>query len=184
MDRTGQVDPMVFVKDHGPEILKKVYERFYATRRTKKQLYDPLTHKLRRGINNKREALIILLSVRQMAQSANIKNFWFSKDELKLLGAVVSRELTGLNVTKKLISSLTDSYDLGQTKSQIMPHEIADASKRLTVKEVAALLGFNEFTIYKMARAGRIPCIKVRRHIRFRLSDIEAWEDKHSYGKL
>jgi len=59
-----------------------------------------------------------------------------------------------------------------------------DGSKRLTVKEVAKLLGFNEFTIYKMARTGRIPCIRIRRHLRFRLADIERWEDKHSYGKL
>lgn len=182
MDRTNP-DHVPFVKEHDPEILKKIYERFYATRRSKKQLYDPLTHKLRIGIDNKAEALIILLSVRQMAQSANIKNFWFSKDELKLLDPVVSRDSTGSNVTKNLISSLTDSYDPGQTKSH-MPHEIADASKRLTVKEVAALLGFNEFTIYKMAASGRIPCIKIRRHIRFRLSDIEKWEDKHSYGKF
>ena len=65
-----------------------------------------------------------------------------------------------------------------------MPNNAIDGSKRLTVREVAKLLGFNQFTIYKMVRSGRIPSIRIRRHIRFRLSDIEAWENKNSYGKL
>jgi len=65
-----------------------------------------------------------------------------------------------------------------------MSDDAIDGSKRLTVKQVAELLGFNQFTIYKMAKTGRIPVIRIRRHLRFRLSDIEKWEDKHSYGKL
>ena len=59
-----------------------------------------------------------------------------------------------------------------------------DGSKRLTVREVAELLGVHKFTIYRWAKTGRIPCIRFRRHLRFRVSDIEKWEDKHSYGKL
>ena len=45
----------------------------------------------------------------------------------------------------------------------------------------------NEWTIYKWARLGLIPCIRQGRGgrtIRFKLADIEAWEQEQTTGKL
>lgn len=65
-----------------------------------------------------------------------------------------------------------------------MPETATASSKRLTVQDVAELYGYNQSTIYKWVRIGRIPCIRIHRQIRFRLSDIEKWEEENTTGKL
>ena len=68
-----------------------------------------------------------------------------------------------------------------------MPELPSGNSKRLTVKQVAELLGLSEWTIYKWARVGLIPCIRQGRggrQIRFKLADIEQWEAEQTTGKL
>lgn len=66
-----------------------------------------------------------------------------------------------------------------------MPDTIApDRDKRLTAREVAELLGVHLETIYKWTRSGRIPHIKLRHRIRFRLRDIERWEAQQTLGKF
>jgi excisionase family DNA binding protein len=68
-----------------------------------------------------------------------------------------------------------------------MPETVNLREKRLTVREVAQILGLNEFTIYKWARLGLIPCIRQGhggRQLRFKLSDIEKWEEEQTTGKL
>ncbi len=47
----------------------------------------------------------------------------------------------------------------------------------MTVEDVAALLRINKSTVYRMAKAGRIPATRVGRQWRFRLSAIEAFLD-------
>lgn len=57
--------------------------------------------------------------------------------------------------------------------------------KRLTAAQVAEMLGVNVHTIYKWARTGRIPCIKLGRHrMRFKLSDLERWLTQQTTGKF
>jgi excisionase family DNA binding protein len=68
-------------------------------------------------------------------------------------------------------------------KGGTMPNTVTQ-DKRLTAREVAELLGLDRDTIYKWARAGRIPCIKFRHRMRFRLSDIERWEKQQTVGKF
>jgi excisionase family DNA binding protein len=63
-----------------------------------------------------------------------------------------------------------------------MPDTMED--KRLTAKQVAELLGLDRQTIYNWAKTGRIPCIKLRHRMRFRLSDIERWEKQQTSGKF
>jgi excisionase family DNA binding protein len=68
-----------------------------------------------------------------------------------------------------------------------MPETANLSAKRLTVDEVAEILGLNKFTIYKWARLGLIPCIRQGRggrQLRFKLSDIEKWEEEQTTGKL
>ena len=69
-------------------------------------------------------------------------------------------------------------------RAQAMLENQPATAKRLSVKQVAEMLGYNPFTIYKWARIGRIPCIRMRRQIRFRLSDILEWEREQTTGKL
>lgn len=54
----------------------------------------------------------------------------------------------------------------------------------LTAQEVADRLGLNVYTVYKWARTRRIPCIRFKRQYRFKLSDIERWEQRHTVGKF
>jgi excisionase family DNA binding protein len=72
-----------------------------------------------------------------------------------------------------------DSPNKGETMRDTVTQD-----KRLTAKQVAEMLGLNRDTIYKWARCGRIPCIKLRHRLRFRLSDIERWEKQQTVGKF
>jgi excisionase family DNA binding protein len=45
----------------------------------------------------------------------------------------------------------------------------------LTPEDVAELLQVDRETIYRMARRGELPAIKVARHWRFRAARIERW---------
>ena len=56
--------------------------------------------------------------------------------------------------------------------------------KRLTATQVAEIVGVHVETIYKWARNGRIPCIKLRHRMRFKQSDIDSWLSKHTTGKF
>ncbi len=44
----------------------------------------------------------------------------------------------------------------------------------MTAPEVAEKLGLALNTVYVLARAGRIPCVRLGRVVRFRASEIEA----------
>lgn len=45
----------------------------------------------------------------------------------------------------------------------------------LTAREVADRLGFRTETVLRWARDGELPSLKVRRAVRFREVDVEAW---------
>jgi excisionase family DNA binding protein len=49
------------------------------------------------------------------------------------------------------------------------------AGRLLTPEDLAELLGVDRETIYRMARRGELPAIKVARHWRFRAERIERW---------
>jgi excisionase family DNA binding protein len=51
----------------------------------------------------------------------------------------------------------------------------ASSSRLLTPEDVAELLKVDRETIYRMARRGELPAIKVARHWRFRAARIERW---------
>ncbi len=51
----------------------------------------------------------------------------------------------------------------------------ADASKIMTIKEVADYLKVTERTIYRLAAAKQIPAFKVGGSWRFSLADIDQW---------
>ncbi|MBO7430258.1 MAG: helix-turn-helix domain-containing protein [Spirochaetia bacterium] len=52
--------------------------------------------------------------------------------------------------------------------------------KLLSVGEVAAALQVKISTVYQYVNAGKLPCVKVGRRIRFKEEDIEAWIKSNS----
>ena len=51
----------------------------------------------------------------------------------------------------------------------------AGVSRLLTPEDLADLLGVDRETVYRMARRGELPAIKVARHWRFRAERIDRW---------
>lgn len=48
----------------------------------------------------------------------------------------------------------------------------------LTVNEVAEYLRVNPQTVYRKAKAGELPAVRIGRVIRFRKAELEAWLDQ------
>ncbi len=57
--------------------------------------------------------------------------------------------------------------------------------KLLTLQEIAKRLQISETTLYKLARNGKIPAIKVGNQWRFKMEDIDSWleSQKVTQGK-
>jgi len=57
--------------------------------------------------------------------------------------------------------------------------------KLLTLQQIATRLQISETTLYKLARNGKIPAIKVGNQWRFKLDDVDKWleSQKVTQGK-
>lgn len=57
--------------------------------------------------------------------------------------------------------------------------------KLLTLQQIATILQISETTLYKLARNGKIPAIKVGNQWRFKMEDIDKWleSQKLTQGK-
>jgi excisionase family DNA binding protein len=53
-----------------------------------------------------------------------------------------------------------------------------DAGRILTPSEVAELLRVPESWVYRAAREGRLPCIRLGRYVRFGEHELERWLDE------
>lgn len=53
----------------------------------------------------------------------------------------------------------------------------------LTVKQVADYLQIDEHTVYRLAKKGEIPAVKIAGQWRFKKELIEEWLEKHISGK-
>ena len=49
------------------------------------------------------------------------------------------------------------------------------AAEVMTVSEVAEYLRVNPQTVYRKAKAGELPAVRIGRAIRFRRSELDAW---------
>jgi len=54
----------------------------------------------------------------------------------------------------------------------------------MTVKQVAEYLQMDEHTIYKLARSGQIPSIKIAGQWRFKKEVIDKWIESESIGSI
>lgn len=60
-------------------------------------------------------------------------------------------------------------------RRQMSCDRLAQPQKLLTPDEVAVLLGIERVTVIRLARAGKIPSIKIGKVWRFRPTTIDAW---------
>ena len=70
-------------------------------------------------------------------------------------------------------------------KHDASPHpdrDTQDPQGLLTAKQVAALLSLSAQTVYRLARQGRLPYIRLHGSLRFRRSDIENWLRAKSFN--
>ena len=62
-----------------------------------------------------------------------------------------------------------------------MPQPITQLVSR---KEVAAILGISERTVWSMTNAGEIPCVRIRKRVLYRLSHIQQYIEEKTRGVL
>ncbi len=55
--------------------------------------------------------------------------------------------------------------------------EVPANGEIMKIDEVARLLRIPESSLYRLAEEGRIPCVKVGKHWRFRMSTLSRWMD-------
>ena len=59
-----------------------------------------------------------------------------------------------------------------------------DEKEIMTVKQIAQYLQMDEHTIYRLARSGQIPAIKIAGQWRFKRDVIDKWINEKSIGNL
>jgi excisionase family DNA binding protein len=57
---------------------------------------------------------------------------------------------------------------------------ITQPTPTLSERDAAAYLAFSEDWLRKMRRAGRVPFIRVNRSVRYRIRDLDKWQDQHA----
>jgi excisionase family DNA binding protein len=62
-----------------------------------------------------------------------------------------------------------------------LPPRSSLAEPLLKASDAAGLLSVRPSWVYEAVRAGRLPCVRVGRHVRFLRSDLERWVDDQ-YG--
>ena len=50
------------------------------------------------------------------------------------------------------------------------------AVRHLTAEQLAVRLSMPLYSIYQLVRAGKLPCLRIGRRVRFPVAAIEAWE--------
>ncbi len=59
-----------------------------------------------------------------------------------------------------------------------------DVKEIMTVKQIAQYLQMDEHTIYRLARSGQIPAIKISGQWRFKKDVIDKWINDKSFERL
>lgn len=55
---------------------------------------------------------------------------------------------------------------------------VTDVIATIGVDEAAELLGVNRYTLYRWARQGKVPCIRLGSSVRFRVAALARWMDE------
>ena len=65
-----------------------------------------------------------------------------------------------------------------------MKKKLKDSPKILTVKQLANYLQMNEHTIYRLAKSGKIPALKIGAEWRFKKNLIDKWIEEKSISNI
>ena len=67
------------------------------------------------------------------------------------------------------------SRSLSMSEVQSLPDQIEGIPHALTAAELATLLAVSRITVFKLAKAGRIPCFRIGSCVRFDPRAVAAW---------
>ena len=169
-----------------PDIDKLAHDRLLSG----KQLFDYSTHRLRGFIKDRTQARAVLLRAEVLANHLG-KRLVLRYLEKRLL----ARSVEDTPSAKMLFTSDHDSplikapTRIGVRKTKKMPDKLTLEREKpivLTANQVAQRLGVHVMTVYKWAKIGVLPTIKLGRgnRLRFRERDIESWLNKRTTGKF
>jgi len=65
-----------------------------------------------------------------------------------------------------------------------MKKKLKDLPEILTVKQLANYLQMNEHTIYRLAKSGKIPALKIGAEWRFKKNLIDKWIEEKSISNI
>lgn len=74
-----------------------------------------------------------------------------------------------------LFARLSDVSAVPQLRLSVDAKPLSLCEPLLTAADAAALLSVRPSWIYEAVRDGRLPCVRVGRHVRFLRSDLEEW---------
>ena len=74
-----------------------------------------------------------------------------------------------------LLARLSDVSAVRQLRLSVDAKPVSLGEPLLTAPDAAALLSVRPSWIYEAVRDGRLPCVRVGRHVRFLRSDLEEW---------
>lgn len=74
-----------------------------------------------------------------------------------------------------LFARLSDVSAVPQLRLSVDAKPVSLGEPLLTAGDAAALLSVRPSWIYEAVRDGRLPCVRVGRHVRFLRSDLEEW---------
>jgi excisionase family DNA binding protein len=86
-----------------------------------------------------------------------------------------------LQLQALLQSALQAVVPVSQSPEPEAPSSARGAGDLLTAQEVAAKLGISDKTVYRHAKEGRIPYVRIQSSLRFRPSEIEDWLASKSF---
>ncbi len=53
----------------------------------------------------------------------------------------------------------------------------------LTAKEAAGVLSISPRLLWSLTASGEIPCVRIRRAVRYDSDDLDKWIQEHKYGR-
>ena len=65
-----------------------------------------------------------------------------------------------------------------------MKKKVKDSPEILTVKQLASYLQMDEHTIYRLAKSGKIPAMKIGAEWRFKKNLIDKWIEEKSISNI
>lgn len=90
-------------------------------------------------------------------------------------------KLQVLQVRELLNKALALSTAPEPPSAPAKPERARQAEGMMTAKEVGLLCGLSDKTVYRLAKEGRVPYVRIQSSLRFRRTDVDRWIDAKSF---